>query len=246
MRFPPGPKHQGILDAMAVLSLLGALSCKSPEKRHESSVRDGMAGLGDRGIEGGADTSNPAHDLDKFWCRLGECLHPKPGSMCGPILCRSTGPERHHGFIRTRRSPFRTDRNLRAQVLTMRSEVFGTMICALQMAERTPKVGGHLVWFDVQLHTDGHLSLHSARSRYETPKMVHADPKDPVDEKTRKCMEESLVGKTIYDPKYRDSDPCRPEETGCSSSPRITFPEAVLEFEVWVPNHDPLDWPEGE
>jgi hypothetical protein len=110
----------------------------------------------------------------------------------------------------------------------------------------TRKIGKYVVWLDLRVHEDGHLSLQSARNVYAPPKSGRRIPKGQVNDKTTTCIELSLAGETLYDPDYEDSSPCKPDEVECSNTPRDHFPKAVLEFEVSVSNNDALDWPEGE
>jgi len=178
-------------------------------------------------------------------CGIGECINQEPHGMCGPIGCNVKGaPAKDFGFIRNRRGLFR-DYHVRTQFLSKRGIIHGALTCIVQMTP-TRKVGEYVVWLDLQVQEDGHLTLQSARNVYAPPKSGRRFPKGPVNDKTMACIEHSLAGKTLYDPDYVDSSPCEPDEAECSNTPRNRFPKAVLEFEVSVSNNDALDWPTGD
>ena len=225
-----------------IAGLLLLLSCKSrpipaPIGSGADVARDGAA------LRDGAPTTT-----SELRCGLGECLHQEPGSLCGSLMCRrgGTGPFRKYGFLHSRHSPFRQDTNLRVQFFNMKHEIMGPAICALEAATRSQEAGGQNIWFDVRVSRDGNLSLYSALGKYIPPKTVYAAPTEPIDAEMRRCMEKSLVGKTLYDPDYVDEFPCSPRDRGCTTTPRTSFPETILQFEVWVPNRTPAEWREGE
>jgi len=161
--------------------------------------------------------------LQKLDCLMSTCTVHAPGALCVGIDCRRKGTHGlyrdNYGDVDSDLAGLRGDRNLLAQFLTHQDLLHDAMMCMVRMRPTNDDVN-RLVWFDIQLHTDGHLSLRSARRLDH----ILGDDIDWIsrgrpNRRLGLCMEKALVGKTLYNPKYVDA-----------VSPRTEFPSVVLNF----------------
>jgi hypothetical protein len=161
--------------------------------------------------------------LQKLDCIMWDCNSRAPGSLCISIECRPKGTRTlfrdSYGGLHSDLARLREDRNLRIQFLTHQDLLHDAMMCMVRMRPTNDNVN-RLVWFDIQLNTDGHLSLRSARRLDHIPgEEIDWASRGKPNRRLGLCLEKALAGKTIYNPRYVDA-----------VSPRTEFPSVVLNF----------------
>jgi len=158
-------------------------------------------------------------------CYLRTCPIHAPNNLCEVISCSSNGTTRTYGLLEANLLQLRSEPDLFGRFLSKVHLLEDAVKC---LVEHRPSEKGvlRLVWFKIQLHTDGHLSLLSARSfDHRVPSDFDVRGNGKPNREIGLCIEKALIGKTLHDPKYVDAE-----------SPRARFPEVVLKFEGDVRN----------
>lgn len=165
-------------------------------------------------------------------CTMDICVVHSPREMCVTISCRPKGSRilfsRDNDYGALKSSLDGIDEHLLTQILVHSDLLHDVLMCMVRMRPTNDDIVRH-VWFDIQLHTDGRLSLRSARRLdHAVEEKIDWASRGIPNRRLGLCMEKALVGKMLYNPKCIDPE-----------SPRTVFPSVVLQFNGSIAKNPP-------